>query len=110
MNADMLSQLEIDLRLSSQRALLGAVTSGLCAVSTELVGKTIHWRCFFFSSTEKEAQWENLSVAATELIADFPDTYCIEEEYLVVEFRKGSGDETYEIEHLQHLVYLAHTV
>ena len=92
---------DIELKLSAQRALLGEVTIGLRAVSTELIGNVIKWRCVFESEQAKENQWENLSVAATEVIADYSDEFTIEEEYLVTPLAES-------IIHLKNIVYLRH--
>lgn len=97
-----------DLKLSAQKALLGSVTGGLRAVSVELSNQTIRWRCVFGSEIAKNSQWEILSEAASEVIADFPEPMKIEEEYLVVKFRDSEQDQPNEIPHLEHVVFLRH--
>lgn len=97
-----------DIRLSAQRALLGCVTRGLRAVSIELSLNTIRWRCVFGSEVAKNSQWEILSEAAAEVIADFPEPMKIEEEYLVVRFRDSEQAKPNEIPHLEHVVFLRH--
>lgn len=97
-----------ELRLSAQRALLGCITRGLRAVSVEKLGDTIKWRCVFGSDSAKESQWEILSEAAAEVIADYSSHTKIEEEYLVVKFRNSASEPTNEIPHLQHIVFLRH--
>ncbi|MFO6422203.1 hypothetical protein [Motilimonas sp. KMU-193] len=96
-----------DLRLSAQRALLGCVTRGLRAVSIEMVGNTIKWRCVFGSDIAKESQWAILSEAA-EALADYVEPITIEEEYLVVKFRNAENEPPNVIPHLKHIVYLRH--
>src|SRR5215204_5532189 len=76
-------QLGVDLRLSAQRALWGHVPSSLRAVSLEMRGTAILFRAVFEPGAS-EADRELLSVAATELIADFPAPTTIEEEFLDV--------------------------
>lgn len=90
----------IQIRLSAQRALWGQITPGLRAVSVEISDKAIRWRCIFESKLKKEEYWEELSCAATEVVADFSDAM-IEEEYLVT-----PNDS--EMEHLEWLVFLRH--
>ena len=97
---------DIKLRLSSQRALLGCVTGGLRAVSVEVEENKIKWRCVFGSDIAKESQWEVLSEAAAEVIADFPAPYTIEEEYLVVRFRDSENSPPNNIQHLKNIVFL----
>jgi hypothetical protein len=74
----------LDLRLIAQRALLGAVTPGLREVSVGLQESTVLFRAVFESEEAKEREWEELSCAATEVIADFEAGWRIAEEYLVV--------------------------
>jgi len=100
--------IDIELRLSAQKVLLGAVTQGLRAVSIESVGKVIMWRCIFGSEVARESQSDILSVAALEIIADFPDGYRIEEEYLVVRVRDSEESKSNSLKHLKNIVYLRH--
>ncbi|MBO2583259.1 hypothetical protein [Shewanella algae] len=95
-----------DIKLSAQRALLGCVTRGLRAVSIELSDQKILWRCVFGSEIAKDSQWEILSEAAAEVVADFPEPMKIEEEYLVVRFRDSDQSPPNEIPHLEHVVFL----
>ncbi|MCX2803262.1 hypothetical protein [Microbulbifer thermotolerans] len=96
------------LRLSAQRALLGRITRGLRAVSVEKSNNVVKWRCVFGSEVAKESQWELLSEAAAELIADFEPPTKIEEEYIVVRFRDSEQKVPNEIPHLKHIVFLRH--
>jgi hypothetical protein len=76
--------MDVLLRLSAQRALLGAIPPPLRAVSAAIDSHVIRWRAVFEREpTEDEA--ELLSVAATEVIADFPEGYLLEEEFVVMD-------------------------
>jgi hypothetical protein len=96
----MTENLSIKIRLSIQRALLGAVPASLRAVSVDADEGKIYYRCIF-NGEPSEDEWELLSVAATEIIADFPEPYIIEEEYLHIPNPK-------KMKHLKHLVFLRH--
>ena len=88
------------LRLSAQRALWGAITPNLRAVSADIRGTVIRWRADFdLPPTEEEL--ELLSVAATEVIADFPAPWTIDEEVRVIPSPTP-------MEHLTHLLFLRH--
>ena len=89
---------DIELRLSAQRALWGKITLGLRAVSVEIADQTIRWRCIFESEIIKEKYWEELSCAASEVVADFSNV-SIDEEYVVI-------PNPLEMEHLKWLVFL----
>lgn len=87
----------IDLKLSSQKALWGHVTKNLVSVSAEEKNDIIYFKCVFdknFSKKDKEI----LSEAATELIADFSDCK-IEEKYISIK-------EHDKIDNLENLLYL----
>ncbi|HEY0557898.1 MAG TPA: hypothetical protein VGG20_26850 [Thermoanaerobaculia bacterium] len=73
----------IQLRLSAQRALWGCVPASLRSVSLEMRGKTIVFRSVFAPAATDEDR-ELLSDAAGEVIADFSDSFDIEEEILEV--------------------------
>lgn len=90
-----------DLKISGQRALWGNIPEGLRAVSIEAENSVIKWRCIFGSSQYKEQNWELLSVAAAEVVADFTACSNIEEEYLVV-------SPPLKMNHLEHLLFLRH--
>ncbi|WP_395077389.1 hypothetical protein [Hyphococcus sp.] len=74
---------ERELRVHAQIALLGAITPGLRAVSVELRENTLGWRCVFESEAAREAEWEELSAAATEVIAHYPEVAESRDEFLV---------------------------
>lgn len=76
-------QIEVDLRPSAQRALWRHVPPSLRAVSIEMRGTTIFFRAAFEPGAAG-ADREFLSVAATEVVADFSAPTTIEEEYLDV--------------------------
>lgn len=92
--------LDVRIRLSAQRALLGQVTPSLRAVSVDVGERKVYFRCIFDGNPTEYVR-ELLSVAATEIIADFQEPYMIEEEYLSIE-------EPNEMKHLKHLIYLRH--
>lgn len=73
--------LGVDLRLSAQRALWGAIPPSLRAVSLELRGDVIHFRAVFQPGASDDDR-ELLSVAATEVLADFSAPITIVEEFL----------------------------
>jgi hypothetical protein len=87
-----------ELRLSAQRALLDKVTPGLRAASIEAEGSVIRWRCYFDSLDAKQREWEFLSVAGTEIVADYPAPTVIKDEFLVAPVPN-------KMEHLAHLVF-----
>jgi hypothetical protein len=87
-----------ELRMSAQRALLGAVPSSLRAVSLEWRGDTIHFRAVF-ATDATEDDVELVSIAATEVIADFVAPATIHEEWIHL-------DPPAKPEHLKYLVFL----
>jgi hypothetical protein len=87
----------ISLRLSGQRALLGQVTQNLRAVSVEVHSDTLIFQAVFdndFSESDREL----LSMAATEMLADCPSHFKIEERYI-----KLADPEA--INNLEHLLF-----
>ena len=91
-------QLGVDLRLSAQRALCGQVPASLRAVSLEIRSTTIYFRAVFEPGAS-DADRELLSVAATEVVADFSAPTTIEEEFLYVPPPAKPS-------HLRYLVFL----
>ena len=73
------------LLLSLQRGLLGEVHSQLrqASIQADTATRTVHLR-FEFDGVPSEAAAESCSCAATEVIADFPDLWQLQEEYLAV--------------------------
>ena len=98
MNTD----LSIQVRLSAQNALCGQVPPNLRAISVDIDEQHVYFRRVFDGNPTKY-DWELMSVAATEIIADFAAPYSIEEEYLPIEFPN-------EMSHLKYLVYLRHEI
>lgn len=95
------SKTEIDnhIILSSVKALLGEIVPSLRSVSVELREKTILWQCLFDSNaTEKD--FELLSAASTEMIADF-NNYNLKEIIKYVPFPE-------QLENLKNVIYLRH--
>ncbi len=90
----------IDLRLSSQRALLGNIPTTLRSASVEYRDTEIACR-FVFDGEPSEYDRELLSCAASEIIADYNDPYTISEEYLAVQYPS-------EMKYLQHIVFARH--
>jgi len=90
----------VRLCLSAQRALLGAVPPSLRAVSLEFRGTVLHFRAVF-SQDPTDEEREMLSVACTEVVADFTadELTNLEEEFLTVPPSRNP-------EHLSELVFL----
>lgn len=89
---------EIYLRLSAHRAMLGAVFPKLRSVSVEYRGFEIACR-FILDVKPTEEEHELLSVAATEIVADYTSPYIISEEFLVMSYPE-------DMNFLRHLIYL----
>lgn len=66
------------LRLSIQRALLGEVTNQLFAVTAGVNSQTIQIVAYF-SGKFTDDDIENIQCVGTEVIADFPDGFFIDE-------------------------------
>ncbi len=69
------------LRLSIQRALLGAVTENLIAVTAAVKDSKIFIRAYF-DKAATESELENISVVGGEVISDFPESFGIEEQVI----------------------------
>lgn len=89
-----------DIRLSAQRGLWGNVPCSLRAFSVEIDGTVVRTRSVFDESVDEEEK-ELLSAAGAEIIADYPASFTIEEEFLVVP--KGE-----KMQHLAQLIFLRH--
>ena len=72
-----LSDPNVYLRLSLQRALLGNVTSNIRAVIAELSGKNINLH-FYFEGEVGDDDEELVSVIETEIIADFDEDFTVD--------------------------------
>ena len=92
----MKSPKDISLTLSAVRALLGNVTPPLRSASVEWKENTIIWKCVF-DTTATADDYELMSIAAAEIISDFPDAE-LEEIFLTVA-------PTESVEPLEHLIY-----
>lgn len=68
----------IELKLSLQRALLGEITDNLVAVTSSLNGTHIKIVAYFKGNLSEE-DIERVQDIGTEVIADFPEPYTIEE-------------------------------
>lgn len=66
--------------LSSHKALLGAIPSKLRGLTIKFENETLYWRCYFDEEPTEEEK-EVLSIANTEVLADFPMMRFTEEEY-----------------------------
>jgi hypothetical protein len=66
----------LTLKLSVQRALVGAVTENLAALTAGLAGLEIRIIATFFTAPSENDR-EYVECAATEVIADFPSPYTI---------------------------------
>jgi len=87
-----------NIRLSAQRALLGAIPTSLRAVSIEVSSQIIRIRNIFdkgYTESEKEL----LSAVGAEIASDFSEVHKIEEEFLVI-------SEHQPMQHFAHLVFL----
>ena len=93
------TEIDIQLILSSTRALLGEIVPCLRSVSVEIHDHTIVWQCLF-DSDATEDDFELLSAASAEIIADFND-YDLEEIIKCVPFPE-------QMENLKNLIYLRH--
>ena len=72
---------DILLRLSAQRALLGAVTPNLRSFSVEIIGGTVTCQAVFEDAPAAE-EIDLVQSAGTEIIADFVDAK-IDEQFIV---------------------------
>jgi hypothetical protein len=91
---------DIYLKLSAQRALLGAVTRQLRSVSVDLDAERSLIRLrFIFDGEPSEWEREIASIASTEIISDFADGWVFDEKFV-------SCPAPDRMEHLRMLVYL----
>lgn len=87
------------LRLSALRALLGHVPPSLRAVSVALLGSEVVGFRAIFDEGATDAEVELLSIAATEIIADFSSPWRIAEECVICAAPAP-------MEHLTYLIFL----
>jgi hypothetical protein len=90
---------DISLTLSAVRALLRNVTPPLHSASVEWKENTIVWKCVFDTKATAD-DYELMSIAAAEIISDFPDAE-LEEIFLTVA-------PTESVEPLEHLICHRH--
>lgn len=65
---------EVYAAIAAQRALLGAVTPNLRAVTIKINSQAKRLKvCFFYDNDISEAVFDTASTAITEISADFPD-------------------------------------
>jgi hypothetical protein len=83
MNVETLNNIQILLKLSLQRALLGAVRPRLYAVTAGVRGKTILIRAYF-SEVPSQEDVESIQIVAAEVEADFPEDVRVEEQSVSV--------------------------
>jgi hypothetical protein len=95
-----LKEEDIHLILSGTRALIGEITPSLRSVSLEERNTTIFWKCVF-DTNATEDDFELLSAAAAQVIADFPNVNGLEEIIIVIPFPKPT-------EPLKNLIYHRH--
>ena len=69
------------LLFSLHRALFGAIPKNLKGLRVKITNNLLIWQAFF-ETDPTEDEKEVLSVACTEVIADFPNINQVEEEYL----------------------------
>ena len=95
----MKTDFDISLILSGVKALIGEITSCIRAISIEVDNSKIRFKCVF-DETANDEDYELMSAAATEIIADFPG-YDLEEIFIeIVEPNK--------IEPLKNVLYQRH--
>ncbi|WP_342472443.1 hypothetical protein MHH70_02315 [Metasolibacillus sp. FSL H7-0170] len=70
-----------ELMLSAQRALFLAITKNTKAIYAKIENNHLIWKVFF-DEEPSENEKDLLSIAATEVIADFPDIISCEEHFL----------------------------
>lgn len=91
---------DIKLILSSVRALQGNVTAPLRSASVEMVGNTIRWKCEYDSDANGD-DLELASIAAGEIIADFPSGTGLDEIIITTNYPEKT-------EPLKNLIYMRH--
>ncbi|OCS86679.1 hypothetical protein [Caryophanon tenue] len=74
-------QANIPLIVSGQRALFLALSKNTKAVYANIENQTLIWTVYF-DEVPTEEEIDRLSIAATEIIADFPEVRHCEEQYI----------------------------
>ncbi len=67
------SEMQYELRCSAQRGLLGFVTPNLRCVYMYYLEPSMRLTHFYFDQPPNEDEWEQASMADTEILSDFPD-------------------------------------
>lgn len=78
-------RLDVFIRLSVQRALLGMVSPSLRAVSCEAANERIRLR-FVFDGPIDEDEEHDARAVGTEVIADFPASWTIDEQIVRIDY------------------------
>lgn len=86
----------VRLLLSVQRALLGAVPPSLRLVTCDLVSSEIRL-CFVLDGPIRPEEEDRIRDAATEVIADFPAPYTIDDRVIRVDFPNPLDDYPHEL-------------
>ena len=94
------TETDIELILSSIRALQCNVTSPLRSASIEMIGNTIRWKCEYDSDATDD-DLELASIAAAEIVADFPSVTNLDEIIIKTKYPEKT-------EPLKNLIFLRH--
>ena len=81
LSVDNLFKPNIELLLSAQRALFRSIPKNTKAIFTKIENNHLIWKVFF-DKEPTENEKNILSIAATEIIADFPEINSCKEEYI----------------------------
>lgn len=92
-----MSDIDVQLKLSAQRALWGNVTPPLRHASIELKDNKIVWQCIY-DGDAIEDDLELMSDSAAEILGDFSSDYGYEEIIVIRPFPE-------KIEYLKNLIY-----
>ena len=84
-----LHDVRANILLSLQRALLGAVTHNMAAVTCSVEGTRIQLVAYLFREKSDE-DWDALTTAGTELLADCPEGWLVEEKVQLLDGRSPS--------------------
>jgi hypothetical protein len=74
----------IQLKLSIQQALVGEITANLVSVTCSLRDQQIIIKAYF-SGPVTEADVDRIQCVGTEVIADFPEGYMVDERYASID-------------------------
>lgn len=80
-----ISESKNDIIASCNRAILKVISNKLRGVTIQYKSNELIWKAYFNGEPEEE-EIEALSVACTEVIADFPEIKRVTEEYLCVKY------------------------